>query len=115
MAEALLDPGDNSLLPTPTKSNSEYSIQTVFSPVAVLGVPSRALRTLVVLSLIDFLIFCSYPLLSPFLPGVLKAKGVSDELIGVVFSAMTACMFVLSPFVSLLSRRFSRKVQYIFS
>lgn len=79
--------------------------------VSALGEERRAIRTLVVLCAIDFIIFCGYPIPSPFLPGVLEKKGISEEIVGVIFSSMTATMFLLSPFVSVLTKRFSRKVQ----
>eukprot|EP01127_Copromyxa_protea_P010670 TRINITY_DN2612_c0_g1_i1.p1 TRINITY_DN2612_c0_g1~~TRINITY_DN2612_c0_g1_i1.p1 ORF type:complete len:447 (-),score=63.61 TRINITY_DN2612_c0_g1_i1:55-1395(-) len=79
----------------------------------VFGIEAKALRTLVVLCIINFLVFCSYPIPSPFLPGVLTERGVSHGMIGIIFSSMTAAMFVLSPFVSLISSKFSRKTMFV--
>jgi len=61
---------------------------------------------------IDFVIFCTYPLPSPFLPGVLEKRGVDATMTGIIFSIMTASMFVLSPFVSYPSRWFGRKAVF---
>lgn len=43
--------------------------------------------------------YLTYPLASPFLPGILEARGIPTWVIGLIFSSMTMTMFVVSPFI----------------